>query len=217
MKLRLLVGAAAFAAVSALSPAPASAGGLWPTIPGVGASSFCAAYVTGLGLPTAQGPFGVVPGNTQGSSVGICAQTVPAGPSVFAGTEYVPADIPAQGSTNTSGAAQTAAVSLLQLGQGPMVDLTTVATANTIPLNTPWYFLDGAQGSALTVTMPATAIEGQIQHIVCEAATVGTMTVAANTSVVTQVLKGNPNAACVAGVGYAWRYQASNLTWYRIQ
>jgi hypothetical protein len=98
-----------------------------------------------------------------------------------------------------------------------MIDLTTVATTQTIPVNTPFYFLDGAQGSALTVTMPATAVEGQIQRVVCEAATVGTLTVAANTSVVTQVVKGNPAAACVAGVGYAWRYQASNLTWYRFQ
>ena len=212
MKLKLsLLGAAAFAALLACAPAPAYAGGWWSDWVGIGLPSYCASIVTGTGNLSG------TTGTGQGTIGSICAQTVPAGPTTFAGTEYLPLDIYALGANVQSGGPSSAVVTIVQLGQGPMVDQTTVGTTQTIPANTPWFFLDGSQGSALTVTMPANAVEGQIQHVVCEAATVGTLTVAANTSVVTQVLKGNPNTACVAGVGYAWRYQASNLTWYRYQ
>jgi hypothetical protein len=189
---------AAVAAVVALfaSAGLVNAAGLWDNFVQIGQSSFCATYAT-----TAAGQ--------------ACVQFVPAGPATFSGNEYSAYDLNQQGTTGvTAGGAQTASVGIVQLGQGPMIDLTTVGTAQTIPNNTPFYFLDGAQGSALTVTMPAVAIEGQIQRVVCEAATVGVLTVAANTN---QTLKGNPNAACTAGVGYAWRYQASNTTWYRFQ
>lgn len=211
MKLkRIGLGLVALASILLASSVPASAGGMWQNWPGIGYSSYCAAIVGSSNVQagtTSQGAGAV------GSNGVYCAQTVPAGPTTFAGTEIVPVDIGPLGAVSGT-PTQSAMVSLLQLGQGPMVDVTTVGTSQTIPNATPWYFLDGAQGSALTVTMPASAIEGQIQHVVCEAATVGTLTVAANTN---QTLKGNPNAACTAGVGYAWRYQASNTTWYRIQ
>ena len=137
-----------------------------------------------------------------------CAEFTPAGPATFSGSELVPADTQLPNGNQP----QTVRIPLTSLGQGAALDVTSVGTSQTIPANTPFYFLDGAQGSALTVTMPAAPTEGYIQHVVCEAATVGTLTVAANTG---QTLKGNPNAACTAGVGYNWRYQASNTTWYR--
>lgn len=200
-----------FAVVTALGLGIASsaawAAGLWSTLPILGGSSYCAAIV-GAGASQA-GTTGQGAGSV-GSGGTYCAQTVPAGPSTFAGTEVTAVDIFAPGTVSNT-PTTSALVSLLQLGQGPMVDQTTVATA-TIPNATPFYFLDGAQGSAFTITMPASAVEGQIQRIVCTAATVGVLTVAANSG---QTLKNNPNAACVAGVGYAWRYQASNSTWYR--
>lgn len=177
-------------AVLGLGAAGAWATGFFPGIPFVGGATYCEAFTNGS-----------------------CTQYVPAGPTVFAGTENTAFDVNAPGSLQQTGPA-TVGITLPQLGQGPMVDLTTVGTAQTVPANTPWYFLDGAQGSALTVTMPAAPTEGYLQHVVCEAATVGTLTVAANTG---QTLKGNPNVACTAGVGYAWRYQASNTTWYRVQ
>lgn len=171
----------------------AGATGLFPGFPFVGGASYCNSLTNG-----------------------VCSSTVPAGPGVFVGTENVPFDTNAPGSALQS-APSTVSVTLPQLGQGPMVDQTTVGTSQTIPNNTPWFFLDGAQGSAFTVTFPPNPVEGQIQRIICEAATVGTMTATANTTVVTQVVKLPVAAACVAGVGYVWRYQASNLTWYRVQ
>lgn len=188
MKLRHL--AVAGIAVAIVSTA-AYAGGLFQNLPvlGYAASQLCSLYA-GDGVT--------------------CVEQTPAGPATFNGSELVPADT-LLGSGNQP---QTIRLPIEVLGNGPMTDVTSVGTSQTIPANTPWYFLDGAQGSALTVTMPAAPTEGYIQRVVCEAATVGTLTVAANTN---QTLKGNPNAACVAGVGYAWRYQASNTTWYRFQ
>src|SRR6185437_3784581 len=194
-------GLIAAGVLAALTTA-AIAAGSWSTLPQIGGPSYCAS----------NNPNGVgVGGNTgQAGSPSNCVQTVPAGPATFAGTEYAPFDIGPLGGS-TAGPTQTAVVSIVQLGQGPMLDVTSPATA-TIPNNTPYYFLDGAQASAFTITMPAVAVEGQIQKVICEAATVGALTVAANSN---QTLKGNPSAACVAGVTYAWRYQVSNTTWYR--
>ena len=185
-KLKFLLAGAALAL-----PFAAHSAGLFLGFPQFGGPSYCSSYVNA-----------------------VCTSTVPAGPTPFTGTEMVPADVSPL--VNNGGSSpQTVLISLPQLGQGAMFDQTTVGTTQTIPANTPFYFLDGAQGSALTVTMPATVVDGQIQRIICEAATIGTLTVAANTSVVTQVVKGNPNTACVAGVGYAWRYNLANITWYR--
>lgn len=200
----ILIGALAALVCGAVG---AIAGGSFSTLPQIGGASYCATTLTGAGALSG------ITGTGQSTVGSICAQTVPAGPTTFAGTEYFPVDIYGLGSSVQSGGPQTAVVSLLQLGVGPMIDLTTVGTAQTIPNATPNYFLDGAQGSALTVTMPSAPVEGQIQSVVCEAATVGVLTVAANSG---QTLKVNPNAACVAGVGYRWRYQASNTTWYRM-
>lgn len=195
-----LLGAGVVAAV---------AGGSWQTLPGIGSASYCASTVTGTGN------LGGATGQGQGTIGSICGQTIPAGPATFAGTEIIPADIYTPGTNTGAGGPQTAFISLPQLGQGAMVDLTTVVSS-TIPANTPFYFLDGTQASAFTITMPASPIEGQIQRVTCEAATAGVLTVAANTSVnASQTLNGNPNAACVASTNYNWRYQASNSTWYR--
>jgi hypothetical protein len=210
MKSRL-IARAGLVALGVLSCASlAYALGYFQTWPLLGQGSYCASTIGG---PLAQSqPTGTGGGN------GTCAQTVPAGPAVFTGSEVVPTDVntPGQGFPVANQAQSSALISVVQLDQGPAIDLTTVATTQTSPNNTPYYFLDGAQASALTVTMPANAIEGQLQHVTCEAATVGVLTVAANTTVVTQVIKNSPGVACTAGVGYEWRYQASNLTWYRV-
>ena len=201
-----LLGVVAGLAIAALSTY-AYAAGMFSTLPLVGGAAYCTGTVTGTGN------LGGITGQGQGTLGSICGLTEPAGPSTFTGTETAPFDLLAPG-TQSQGPVTSALVNVTQLDQGPMIDLTTVGTSQTIPNQTPWYFLDGAQASALTVTMPANPVEGEFQHVVCEAATVGVLTVAANTG---QTLKGNPNAACVANTGYAWRYQASNATWYRIQ
>ena len=207
MNRNLVILASAGAIALSLASVGAYSAGMYQTLPVIGGAAYCASTI---GSPTGQtGITGTAGGNSTGS---VCGQTVPAGPAVFAGSEVVPMDIYAPGTSSYLGGAPTALTNITQLGQGPTIDLTTVGTAQTIPNNTPWYFLDGAQGSALTVTMPAVAVEGQFQNVVCEAATVGTLTVAANTG---QTLKVNPNTACVAGVAYQWRYVASNTTWYR--
>lgn len=184
----------------------AHAAGLWSTLPGLGQAAYCASTVTGTG-----GLSGIT-GQGQGTTGAICGQTVPAGPPVFAGTEYFPVDIGPLGANVQAGGASTVVVTLLQLGVGPMIDLTTVATTQTIPNATPYYFLDGTQASAFTVTMPSSPLEGQLQRVVCESATVGALTIAANTG---QTVKNSPGTACVAGTAYVYRYQASSLTWFK--
>lgn len=179
--------------------------GFWSTLPGIGFPSYCASTVTGTGN------LGGLTGQGQGTIGSICGQTVPAGPATFTGNEYAPFDLNALGTNSQAGGPNTANVSIEQLGQGPMLDVTAPATA-TIPANTPFYFLDGAQASAFTITMPAAPIEGYIQRIVCESATVGALTIAGNSG---QTVKNSPGAACVAGTAYAFRYQASNTTWYK--
>jgi hypothetical protein len=207
MNLKRGIAAALLGAAVLASGIAAHAAGMWGTWAIIGGSSYCASTVTGTG------GLGGITGTGQGTVGSICAQTVPAGPPTFAGSETFPVDIgPIWGGASMNGGAVSAVITLPQIGQGPMVDLTTVATAQTIPNLTPWYFLDGAQASALTVTMPSQPVEGQIQRVVCEAATVGALTIAANTG---QTIKYNPNTACVAGVGYSYRFQASNLTWYK--
>jgi hypothetical protein len=66
--------------------------GLWHGLPIVGQPAFCTSTVSGVTLPANQGPYGVVPGSTQGSGQGICGETTPAGPPVVTGSELVPAD-----------------------------------------------------------------------------------------------------------------------------
>jgi hypothetical protein len=76
-----------------LVPTALKATGMWSTLPVIGGTSYCASNVTGVVLPSTQGPYGQVPGSTQGSGQGICAQTVPAGPA-YTGEETIPVDTP---------------------------------------------------------------------------------------------------------------------------
>lgn len=204
MKKLLLAGAASAAAVALA--VGAHAGGMYQTLPMVGGSSYCASTVTGTGS------LGGATGQGQGTVGSICGQTVPAGPAAFTGNENTAFDIFAPGTQVTAGGASSALVDIQQLGQGALLDVASPATA-TIPAGVVFYSLDGAQASAFTITMPANAIDGQFQEVICQAATVGALTVAANTN---QTLKGNPGAACVAGTAYRWRYNAANATWYRV-
>ena len=181
----------------ACSALPAHAADLWENWSIIGGPSYCSSFVTG----------------TTGQ---ICQHTIPAGPAAITGLEFIPSDLGPLGATSSNGGPQSGIFSILQAGNGAVVDLTTVATSQTVAATTSWEFIDGAQGSAFTVTLQASPYDGQIVHIVCESATVGALTVAANTSVnASQTLKNNPNTACVVGNTYNWRYVAANSTWYR--
>jgi hypothetical protein len=210
------------AAILAAIAAPVAYGaGMFSTLPGIGGASYCASTVTGVTLPAAQGPFGVSPGSTQGTGVGICGQTVPAGPAVFAGTEVVPFDVQAPGTSATAGGAQTALVNVNQLGQGPVVDNNVAGATQTIPNGTQWFVLDTNTPATVTVTLPAVAVEGQEVHVVCGIAIATTLTISPNTS---QTIKAGPAAgACAAGAVFGFRFVAAANgalvanTWLRIQ
>jgi hypothetical protein len=100
---------------STLLAGAAIAAGNWSTLPIVGQPSFCGSTVSGVQLPANQGPFGVSPGQTQGSGQGICGQTIPAGPPALTGVETVPADTGLAGSAPP----QTVAVPVSLLGNSP--------------------------------------------------------------------------------------------------
>lgn len=210
-----LLAVGSLTAVLAIIAAPALyATGLWWGLPQIGAPAYCVGYSNYQGTAsTGVGPTAAQIAAAAALGLISCNNTAPAGPTLFQGSEVFPVDIygPAGGQTNTT--PSVVYVGLPQVGQGPYLDVVP-ATTQTIPDRTPWFFADGTQGSGWTVTMPPNPIEGQIQRIVCEKTTGGTLTVAANTS---QTLLNNPNTTCAAGTGYAWRYVAVDATWYRFQ
>jgi hypothetical protein len=146
-----------------------------------------------------------------GLGTGTCISTIPAGPLDWTGKESSPWDT----NLTPTGGQQTVKAFGVAFGAGALLDITSPATA-VIPGGTPWYFLDGAQGSAFTITMPAAPVGGHIQRIVCESATVGALTIAANTG---QTLKDAPTpAGCPAtATGFAWVYNQTLATWFRFQ
>lgn len=175
----------------------ANPGGLFGDFPILGGPSYCnSTQNAGAG----------------GLGTGTCVSTIPAGPLDWTGAETMEVD------TNLKpiGGQQSVKASPTAFGAGALFIQTTVGTTQTIPANTPYYILNGAQGSALTVTMPPAPNGGQIQRIICEASTVGTVTAAANTGQ-TMAPASSPAAACSAGVGYAWVYNQTAATWYRVQ
>ena len=93
-------GIAALALAVLAIPAAVFAAGSWSNWVVVGGQSYCASTVSGVNLPATQGPFGVVPGSTQGNGGSICGETVPAGPASQTEEELIPVDIPAPASAN---------------------------------------------------------------------------------------------------------------------
>lgn len=189
----------AAACVAAIATAAIAAGN-YSTYPIVGGPSFCAS-----GNPSGPGVGGVT---GQAGIPNTCVQTVPAGPPAFTGNEIIPLD------TGTSYPPASAVMSISQLGNGAYFDLGPTVTTSTIPNNTSFYFIDGAQSGPYTITLPANPIEGQLVKIVCEKATSGALNIAANTGA-TLAASGNPNTACVVFNAYSFRYMAVSNIWYR--
>jgi hypothetical protein len=207
--LGLLAGAAILASSNAF------AGGSFQTLPGIGYPSYCASTVTGTGS------LGGITGTGQGSTGSICAQTVPAGPSTFGGTEVGIVDLFTPGTSASAGGAsagptQTAFMSLPQLAQGGVVDLTTVASTTMGP-GVVYLMVDGTDASAYTITLPANPVEGQFAVVVCTQTTVGNLTIAANAAPASTTLKpAFSAAACTAGTAFKYRYGAAANAWFKV-
>lgn len=216
---RALYGVAlACAALFPFATAPAQAAGMWQDWPAIGYASYCAAIVGSSNVQAGQTGQGTGGAAGVGSNGVYCAQTVPAGPAVFTGAEYLPADIgPLGGVTGSS--PSSAAVGILQLGQGPLIDNNVAGAAQTIPNGTSFFVLDTNTPTTVAVTFPAVAVEGQEVHLLCGIAISVALSVVANTG---QTVKGAAPSTCTAGQGFAWRYVASatgalsSATWIRM-
>lgn len=199
-RLRLFAVVSALAALVAVPSAYAA--GLWWGLPWLGGPTYCVSYAQANALAT-------TPNVLLGTNA-TCVSRAPAGPTAFNGTEMVPADIVG----NVDRPPSSVYINITQLGNGPVFNQNPVGTTQTIPDFTPFYLIGGAQGSALTVTMPPNPVDGQIQRIVCVAATVGTVTAVANTG---QTVNNGVAAQCAVGTGYAWRYVVASAAWIRYQ
>jgi len=83
--------ALAAALIAALGIPFAWSAGIFSTLPLAGGNAVCTSILSGVVLPSGQGPFGISPGSTQGSGFGICGLFEPAGPAIT-GNETFPAD-----------------------------------------------------------------------------------------------------------------------------
>ena len=200
------------------------AAGNWSTLPQVGMSSFCASNVSGVALPTAQGPYGVVPGSTQGTGSGICGQTVPAGPTALTGSELIPADTQAANSAPPQ--TVTIPMPLVASGAYNYVAVPTYGAIQgyTIPNNITTELLDPTQTVAgVTITLPVNPLNGQIVNLASShtitALSVITPTVAAGGASGTLIANA-PTALTVSATGpfnYSFIYDSVQNEWYRTQ
>jgi len=214
-KIRIAALATAAIAVSAVA---VFASGKYSTLPIVGMSSFCGSTVSGTGLPAAQGPYGLVPGSTQGTSSGICGQTIPAGPPNLTGSEIIPADT---GLAN-SAPPQTAAIPSILLGPSIPYYQTLVSSSasNSITVSSGIASLVIDASAALsptTVQMPAAPFDQQVLRLTADQ-TIATLIISPNTgqTIQTKALVTALTPSTTGTYGYAFVYRASNLTWYRL-
>ena len=214
---RIRIAALASTAI-AVAAVTAYAAGNWSTLPIVGMASFCASTVTGAVLPAAQGPFGLVPGSTQGSSIGICQSTIPAGPPSLTGNELVPAD------TGLASGVPPATVTipsvLLDGGAATYLSLTAAVSPNSytvLPGTGTLVILGAAALSPTTVQMTAAPFDGQKLHLTSDAL-IATLTISPNTG---QTIQADALVTVLSPIvtgtyGYDFIYRASNTTWYRL-
>jgi hypothetical protein len=204
--------------LSAVLVTAAYAAGMFSTLPLVASAAFCASTVSGIGLPAGQGPYGVVPGSTQGTSPSICGQTVPAGPSGLTGMEIFPAD------TELAGGAppQTVAVPIVLLDSGAYYYLSGQTTSlsgttNAIPNDVNDVIIDPTTTvSSMTLTMPTSPLNGQQVHITSSQTITALHVVGASGQTVSQaptVL----TTSTTGTYGYDFMWVAGTEAWYRLQ
>lgn len=191
MKKFLLISAAL---ASSFVASAASADGLFPGLPIEGGASYCASF------------------NVTGAQ---CGTTAPAGVASPTGTEYIPSDLYGLSqTTNSQGLPQTNGIAASALGGfGPMVVTTTDAAA-TIANNTPNYIVNVAVTTGHAVTLPATPQPWQLQRISFTVAPTNSVSISANTN---QTLVPASVSSGTAVAGFAFIWNPTNSTWYRVQ
>ena len=222
MNKRHLLVAAALLSVGTVA---AIASGSFQTLPIVSELSFCGSNVSGVTLPSGQGPYGQVPGSTQGTGSGVCGQVIPAGPPALTGNEIFPADVSTATTSPTfQGQPTTVAVPIILTDSGAYQYSTPNATRANFTLVNPLNFLilDGTGVQTQTnITLPGTAVQpalnGQQVHIVT-AQSITTLQVlgGAGTSIdnaPTTLLVG----ATVSTASVDFIYSAPISTWFRVQ
>lgn len=221
MLIKRLKGVAVGCAALLVTSGILYAAGNWSTLPVVGGASYCASTVSGTGS------LGGITGQGQGSTGSICAQTVPAGPTIVTGNEVVPVDF-----NNPS------SITATQGGTSPTTGLLTLASLNALPPAYPLFakstatnvftvsplvgvvYISATTGllSNTTMQMPANPIDGQ-QLRLASAGTITTLNISPNTG---QTI--GPDAAVTTLVvsttapsDYGFFWQAATSTWHRFQ
>lgn len=191
----------------------ALAAGSYSTLPIVGGASFCASTVSGTGS------LGGITGQGQGSTGSICAQTVPAGPSVVTGNELIPADTVLSGGASP----QSVTLSLASLNALPTnyALFASTSATNTLPVTNlvgNVVILGNAALSATTVQFPSAPIDGQ-QLGLSANFTIASLTMSPNTgqTIDTQAKVTAITASTTIAYGYRFVWRAANTTWYRLQ
>jgi hypothetical protein len=219
--LKRLKGAAVGCAALAITSGALWAAGSFSTLPVIGGASYCASTVTGTG------GLGGITGTGQGTTGSICAQTVPAGPSIVTGNETIPADLN-----------NPATVSATAGGTSPTTALITLASLNALPTAYPQFgnatspntftvsplvgavYLSATTGSLSNtqMQMPANPIDGQ-QLRLSAASNVGTLLISPNTGQTIGVdAKVTAITVTLTGsYGYTFVWQAATSTWHRLQ
>lgn len=195
----------------------ATAAGLWSTLPIVGNNGFCASTVSGTGN------LGGLTGQGQGTLGSVCAQTVPAGPSIVTGSELVPADL---GVNAGAGPTQTVMLSLASLNALPISYNTVTSSPQTVTGTNfsggAFMHLGSGIGAAMTsvtINLPATPIDGQ-QFVVSGDANITTLTITALNLPANVAIKQNPTTmttVTTAPFGYRLIYNLANNVWSRLQ
>ena len=201
---RAAIAAAALVAATVI----AYAAGNWSTLPVIGGAAFCASNVSGVTLPAGQGPYGVVPGSTQGTGSGICGQTVPAGPPSLTGAEKFPADTGAAGGASPA----TAVVTTCQMGAGAYALVSPPTPGNATIPNQVCYYIVHSTGtiSSAVLTLPSLPLDGQLLRVATDQ-TITTLTVQGAAG---QTVIGAPTSGSIGNVG-SWIWDAATSTWYK--
>jgi hypothetical protein len=215
--LKALKGAAVGCVALLVTSTIIYAAGNWSTLPIVGSASYCASTVTGTGS------LGGITGQGQGTTGSICAQTVPAGPSIVTGNEVVPVDFwnPATITSSQGGTPPaTGLLSLASLNSLPIfltsvISQTTTTFTSTNLMGGVMLISTGTM-TAVTVKLPPAPIDGQ-QFTISGNQTVTALTVTATSP---QLINQNPTimtASTTVPYGYRFVYNLASLTWNRLQ
>lgn len=184
---------AAALAGAALSQAVVTSG-LWNNLPLVGGASYSC-----------------------GSNNGVSNCTVPAGPTVVTGSETIPANSGASGTTTP----QTVLIGLASLNAMPIsfVTVTTPPTGiSATNLSGGVVYTSTTTITSANVTLPLNPIDGQ-QYRISSNRTITTLGVSAAAGA---SMGGNSaptvlTASTTSPQGYVFRYNAADTSWYRLQ